>query len=99
MSSPQGKRLDELYIYRRAGAWKYGVDREEIFLKALAQNLLHSAFKCLMKQSLQTEPLSGKTLRFCGSGDSSLCCIKVGESDKVFVQYFLLRCIDFCIKM
>lgn len=31
--------------------------------------------------------------------NSSLCCIKVGGTDKVFVQYFLFRCIDFCIKM
>lgn len=50
----RGKKLAELH--RRVQAWKYGVYREkDIFLKALAQNLLHSAFKkCLMKQSLQT---------------------------------------------
>lgn len=54
--------------------------------------------KVFMKQSLQTEALSGKTLWFCRYGDSGLCCIKVGVANKVFVQYFLLRCIDFCIK-
>jgi hypothetical protein len=68
--------------------------------KSSSSELPHSAFKkCLMKQSLQTEALNGKILWFCRYGDSSLCCIKVGEADKVFVQYFLLRCIDFCIKM
>lgn len=45
-----------------------------------------------------TGALSGKTLWFCRYGDSGLCCIKVGVANKVFVQYFLLRCIDFCIK-
>lgn len=75
------------------------IENRYIF-KSSRSELLHSAFKkCLMKQSLQTEALSGKTLWFCRYGDSSLCCIKVGGADKVFVQYFLLRCIDFCIKM
>lgn len=57
--------------------------------KSCSSELLNSAFKkCLMKQSLQTEALSGKTLWFCRYRDPSLCCIKVGGADKVLYSIF-----------